>query len=539
MTTAPNYAAGELLPGTKYAVVQKLGEGAMGVVFEVVKPPDIRGVAKLMSSSLLRNAGFRDKFLAEARILAQLDHPNIVRVFDYDVLSDGRPFFVMELLKGTSLERVVGNKTLPPRVVYRIMQQLLSALECAHTHETPIVHRDVKPANIFLHKPRHGGSVVKLLDFGVMTPADKKTIMAGTPGYASPEQLRSERVSARTDVYAAAVVLYEMLVGHGPFPIQETLGGEALLRATLEAPPERITRYAKWVPESIADALASALDKDPAKRPPSAEQFLAMLAELDRADLFGDAAELSWPGAPTPPPAMVTSLTAVVRSSLEASTPPPDPGAAAAPRAVDPGRLAAAGPKRIDTFASHHSDANRGERHRRVTRWLVLAGAVGALAGVAGALAWPFRTEPVGLTASDGVSRAPAAGLDHRGEPPTPVQPSVEPPSNVEPAPAAAAAAGPVAASTAAAATARVSPTSSIQTDFDETADPPTASAASSAAPAGSAVPSTAPATHPSSPVAARAATPPPAAAPKPAVRAAPSARPPKSGPTFELTVGD
>jgi len=283
---ADSFSSGEFLPGTKYRIVRPLGEGAMGVVWQCLKEPGIRCVVKVMRRHLARDLDQRRRFLAEVRVLAELRHPNIVRVLDYDTLADGTPFFAMELLTGKTLETVLRERgALPPRVAYAIVSQLLAALQAAHTHATPIVHRDVKPANIFIDVPPDGEPQVKLLDFGVATIALRETVMAGTYGYMSPEQLRSAPVTAQTDVYAAAAVLFEMLVGEGPFDVFAQGGAEAVARATLSAPAPRMSRYVKWIPATVDDAVADALEKDPERRPKSAHDFRERLVELDRDDL--------------------------------------------------------------------------------------------------------------------------------------------------------------------------------------------------------------------------------------------------------------
>jgi eukaryotic-like serine/threonine-protein kinase len=279
---APNFRPGEVLPGTKYRVVRKIGVGGMGVVFQVEKPPSIQCVLKLMSTELSVHDEFRSRFLDEVRVLAQLDHPNIVKVFDYDLLADGTPYYVMELLHGRTLRDALTTMgTLPPRVAFEVTRQLLEALHCAHTHDIPVVHRDIKPENIFLHAPRHGEPVVKLIDFGVIAIADRQHdgAFVGTWKYAAPEQIRGERATPATDLYAVALVLYEMLAGVGPFDHYDT--GPLVSQAHLEEIPPALSQFAPWVPASIITLVQSALSKDARVRPRDAYAFAERLFELE------------------------------------------------------------------------------------------------------------------------------------------------------------------------------------------------------------------------------------------------------------------
>jgi len=281
----PDLDAGDLLPGTKYRIVRQLGAGGMGIVYQVVKPPEIQGVLKLMSSELTAHEEFRTRFLDEVRVLAQLDHPNIVRVFDYDSLSDGTPFYVMELLHGRTVRDVLGTMDhVPPRVAFEITRQLCEALHCAHTNVVPVIHRDIKPENIFLHAPRHGEPVLKLIDFGVVAVADRQHdgAFVGTWKYAAPEQIRGERATPQTDLYAVGLVLYEMLCGMGPFEHCES--GELVSQAHLREIPAPVSKFAPWVPPSIVELIASALAKDPRQRPRDAYAFAERLFELEWAN---------------------------------------------------------------------------------------------------------------------------------------------------------------------------------------------------------------------------------------------------------------
>jgi serine/threonine protein kinase len=282
---APDFKDGQMLPGTKYRIVRQIGAGGMGVVYQVVKPPEIQGVLKLMSSELTGHEEFRTRFLDEVRVLAQLDHPNIVKVNDYDTLPDGTPFYVMELLHGRTVRDVLATMgTLPPRVAFEVTRQLCEALHCAHTHDIPVVHRDIKPENIFLHAPRHGEPQVKLIDFGVIAVADRAHdgAFVGTWKYAAPEQIRGERATPATDIYAVGLVLYEMLSGIGPFEHLDS--GSLVSQAHLREIPPPVSKFAPWVPPSIVQLIAAALAKEPRQRPRDAYVFAERLFELEWAN---------------------------------------------------------------------------------------------------------------------------------------------------------------------------------------------------------------------------------------------------------------
>jgi serine/threonine-protein kinase len=289
-----HYPVGDRLPGTKYVVVRKLGQGGMGVVLEVVKEPKIRAVAKIIHPHLASDAAFRRRFFDEVRILAELNHPNIVRVTDYDELADGTPYFVMELLQGSTVKELLkGGKGIPPPHLYEIMRGLLEGLAYAHTHEPPIVHRDVKSANVFVHVPPFGEPCIKVIDFGVAggdSVVEPSGRFVGTFGYAAPEQIRGERVTAQADLYSAALILYEGLAGRGPFDdIGDSQNGVERLKAEMHAhlhlPPPSIRTLAPWVPAWLDHLLQSALAKNPRDRPESAYAFAAKLLPLR---FFGD-----------------------------------------------------------------------------------------------------------------------------------------------------------------------------------------------------------------------------------------------------------
>jgi len=285
------------VPGTKWMLVREIARGGMGVTWEVVKHPGIRGVMKMILPDLAARSSYVRRFLEEVEILTKLNHPNIVQVFDFDTLEDGTPFFVMERLEGKTLgAAMIGTKggirvrkAFPARVAYEITRQVCEALYRAHSLQPRgVIHRDLKPENIYIHHASFGGEpVIKLLDFGVAAfeQAARESGPVGTPRYMAPEQLRCEEITPKADLYAMGLVLYEMLVGRGPFDdlanaVEPNDRQLVLANAHLNEIPAPPSRYAPWIPQTIDSLVLSALDKDPERRPVSAYALVAKLFEL-------------------------------------------------------------------------------------------------------------------------------------------------------------------------------------------------------------------------------------------------------------------
>jgi serine/threonine protein kinase len=282
-----DYQQGEQIPGTVYRVVRLLGAGGMGTVYDV---EDItigkRYVLKTLHPQLGAREDLARRMQNEARTLARLNHPNIVEVFTAGVTADDLrlPFYVMERLNGQSLRVVLEKKGILETVhAYHIAIDLLDALD--HAHDKGVIHRDVKPDNIFLHRTQAGITLTKLLDFGIMSlldsanhePAGK---FLGTLRYAAPEQLRGDGLSPKIDVYAAALVLYEMLAGRGPFDDQGD--PDKISAAHMNRPAPLLSTHVEVSPE-LDRLVAAALSKDPAARPRDAFSFAASLRALKRA----------------------------------------------------------------------------------------------------------------------------------------------------------------------------------------------------------------------------------------------------------------
>jgi serine/threonine-protein kinase len=288
---------GETLLG-KYKLTGLLGRGGMGAVYQGTHLRTGRKVAvKVLDDRFLANRSIVQRFGREARAASSIEHPGIAEVLDLDQLPDGAPFLVMELLDGETLGSFIERKKrLSQAEALEIFEQLLEALDAAH--ERGIVHRDLKPDNIFLLPPSHSGKrVVKILDFGISQKADEVRshltqtgAVLGTPHYMSPEQALGESdLDARADIYAAAVVLYECVVGDVPY---DAANYNALLQAILRAAPVRPREHGAKISVAFEAALLTGMAKDKSKRPASAAAWRLALIEAANAE----------PGRVTAPP---------------------------------------------------------------------------------------------------------------------------------------------------------------------------------------------------------------------------------------------
>jgi serine/threonine protein kinase len=282
-----DYQPGQQLPGTVYKILRLIGVGGMGTVYDV---EDTTIGKRYVIKTLHPKHGAREdlarRVLKEARTLARLNHPNIVEVITAGVTADDLklPYYVMERLNGQSLRLVLDKKgRLDLGHAYHIGIDLLDALD--HAHDKGLIHRDVKPDNIFLHRTAAGVTVTKLLDFGIVSVLDAGTSetagrFLGTLRYSAPEQLRGESPTPKMDVYAAALVIYEILAGRGPFDDQGDASAVGAAHLNRLAP--RLSKLVP-VPRELDNLLAAALAKDPILRPRDAFSFAASLRNLSRA----------------------------------------------------------------------------------------------------------------------------------------------------------------------------------------------------------------------------------------------------------------
>jgi tetratricopeptide (TPR) repeat protein len=244
----------------KYQILGTIGQGAMGVVYKARDPVLNRLVAlKTISAILVGDEQFRKRFQREAQSAAQLNHPNVITIYDFEETQAG-VYMAMELLDGMDLREAIIHRSLPSlKEKLQLFEQVCDGL--AFAHASGVIHRDLKPGNIHILS----SGVAKILDFGLARPRASEmtatgTIM-GTPHYMSPEQVRGEKADTRSDVFSLGAVFYEVLVGHKPFDASSM---HSILFQVLDS--EAAPLRQRGVPGPLADVVHTALAKDPERR---------------------------------------------------------------------------------------------------------------------------------------------------------------------------------------------------------------------------------------------------------------------------------
>jgi serine/threonine-protein kinase len=254
-----------------YQLLRELGVGGMGVVYlGEHRLLGRRAAIKTIRPEIASDRTFSRRFLLEARAVGSLNHPSIVRLYDF-AFDEDTPFMVMEYVTGQSLEDVLaGRRQLPPRDAVELLTPIAAALD--HAHARGVTHRDVKPANVLLADD--GRTLI--MDFGLAglanfsVPADPETFV-GTPDYIAPEQVSGQPVDGRADVYSLATVIYEAVTGEKPWSGRTWM--EIARRRLVEPPP-----VAKGVPPAFAAAIATGMARQPDQRPRTATALLEMLS---------------------------------------------------------------------------------------------------------------------------------------------------------------------------------------------------------------------------------------------------------------------
>lgn len=275
----------------RYTAIRVLGEGGMGVVYLAER----RDLGSFAAIKVLRDAWLsparRERFAAEQRLLAQLNHPGIARLFDADTLPDGTPWFAMEYVEGSPLTEYCRTHRCSVERRLQLFRQACEAVRFAHAHA--VIHRDIKPSNILVD----AGGRVRLLDFGIAKQLDGLDAPAGatrtvfrlmTPAYAAPEQLVGDKVGVHTDVYALGVVLYELLADRLPFDLRELSMIEAATLLRQQQPVRPSVAHAAAASETRVPGRAGwpdldvlclkAMNADPERRYSSVE---ALMRDID------------------------------------------------------------------------------------------------------------------------------------------------------------------------------------------------------------------------------------------------------------------
>jgi serine/threonine protein kinase len=259
----------------KYEVIGQVGRGGMGIVYKVRhRTLETILALKVLPEEFAEDSEVVQRFYQEARVMAQLSYPNIVRVLDID--KDGNtPYFVMEYIEGKNLSQVLRERgPLPLVEVLALSRQVAWALDYAHSHEPPVIHRDVKPENILIEE-RSGRAVVT--DFGIakVLGAGGKTrtgLMLGTLLYCAPEQvLQHEKLDGRADIYSLGLVMYEMVARR---PFFAGLDERALLGRVLYGPEENVPTFAESVAPEFVALVTRAIARDPERRYQQAADLL-------------------------------------------------------------------------------------------------------------------------------------------------------------------------------------------------------------------------------------------------------------------------
>ena len=411
------------LLSSRYEIREQLGAGGMGALYLATHLLSAKPcVIKLLQSDLATSDSLRKRLQREAEIAARIDSDHVVKATDFGFDDDGTPYYAMELLRGRDLGAVIGDGPLPVQRAVDLVAQACAGLGAAH--RAGVVHRDVKPSNIFVCQTAEQRDHVKVLDFGVAkvsqgTTATDRGDLLGTVCYMAPEQLRAaNEVDARADVYAVGVVLYECLAGSRPFQAD---GSAALIHAILYDQPRPLAQLRTGLAAELVDLVERCMARDPDERPGDAFELRGELLSIQRtlpatrgahsADAALDAAAMQ----------DRVSATAQTLASDETGLPPLD--------FVAQGDVRSISPVSRSRGAAVEPAGRLGAQLRRAAPARVLLGATAVGVIGAGWLAWRCSVGPPTSPANA------APGSSARPLEPTPphAPPVLSTPARVEP----------------------------------------------------------------------------------------------------------
>src|SRR6267378_1087506 len=318
-----------------FRILDKLGEGGMGVVYKAIDVHLDRPVAiKMLNTDLARNPELVERFRSEAKAQANLNHVNLATLYAF-LVEKGNAFMVMEFVEGETFDQMIRNRgPLPPEDAVPWFKQALLGIGSAH--RMGIIHRDIKPSNIM----RNTRGIVKVMDFGIakvvgMRGVTRTGMLLGTPAYMSPEQIQNRQVDVRSDIYALGITLYQMLTGHLPFDNDNDF---ELMNSQVTLAPPPLKRMHPYAPDQYQGIVMKALAKNPDDRYQTVEEFGAALEHPEQT--------LSTAGHTQPSPAMRPTV-------MEMSSFPSSAGSGAAvaraPLAPSASASAALAPTRMAT----------------------------------------------------------------------------------------------------------------------------------------------------------------------------------------------
>jgi serine/threonine-protein kinase len=338
MATSDESRIGHVI-ASKYRLDEELGRGGMGAVYRAFHLRVHKVFAlKMLLGEVAKHRSIASRFLLEAQAAGRIGHPGILDVYDVGEEADGTPFIVMELLRGEPLSTLVHREKLEVDAAVWIAMEVLDILSAAHA--AGIIHRDVKPQNVFLTEKEDGARGVKLLDFGIAkfsgVAADGSALtrsgeIIGSPLYMAPEQAKGENVDERADVWSVGAMLFEMLTGKCAHAATTPVA--VLAKILTEPAPPASSKDAR-VPTAVDDVVAKALRIDRAERWPTAKAMREALAEVRTST---EVPSLPKPVKESKPPTSVDrtpgAITSTVaeppRSRLKAGSKPPDAAAMA------------------------------------------------------------------------------------------------------------------------------------------------------------------------------------------------------------------